>query len=159
MIWLLMHVVTPNKHREAYAEECMKLSDWQNVAIVGYRNKKIEKIGQILIRYFNTVITISDLSELTGPLSRDAIDLIIITDSLREKPDDAMASKLRRLFPDSKILGLFDRIDPETERVLRSIGLIFLGSYDLFINQIITIIRPTERIKEQPAKELEWNRY
>ena len=56
-----MHVVTQNKHREAYAGECMKLSDWQNVVIVGYGNKKIEKIGQILIRYFNTVIKISDL--------------------------------------------------------------------------------------------------
>jgi hypothetical protein len=127
--------------------------------IVGYRNKKVKKIGQILIRYFNTIIKISDLSELTGVLSNDAIDLIIITDSLREKPDDAMASKLRRLFPDSKIVGLFDRIDPEKERILRGIGLIFLGSYDLFINQIITIINPTKRIKEQPAMEVEWSRY
>lgn len=116
----------------------------KNILIIGNRNRKLYYIEHFLKHYALSVFKASDCFELDDKIPADHVEFIILTGSCGDDWDFHKASKLRSVFPDSKILGLFDRIDPDKERVLRSVGLIFLGSYDLFIDQMPMIIKPNK---------------
>ncbi len=136
----------------------MKTNKSENILLVGLTSKKVEKIDHLLEQYFSKVVHVSGCSEIDKTIALGNFEFIILTDSNEDPADDNVAPALRKWFPDSKILGLFDRIDPATERILRSLGMIFLGSYDLFINQIATIIRPAIK-KQKPTLRSEDEQY
>ena len=105
-----------------------------NALLIAKRTEKINQIEAVLSGYFESIDRVSDLAG-TGQLPLDFhFDLIVATDSLEIKPDGDFLACLRGQFPGAKFLYLADEIAPETEMSLRSGGLIFLGSYDHFIN-------------------------
>ena len=101
--------------------------------LIAKQTKKIHQIQSLLSEYFHKVSLVSDLNA-TDQLPLDLhFDLIVPTDSFEIKPDGDFLCCLRGQFPNAKFLYLADEIAPETEMSLRARGLIFLGSYDHFI--------------------------
>jgi hypothetical protein len=104
-----------------------------NALLIAKRTKKIIRIENLLSEYFQRISLVPDLTG-TAQLPLDLhFDLIVATDSLGIQPDGDFLSCLRSRFPNVKFLYLADEIAPETEMSLRAGGLIFLGSYDHFI--------------------------
>ena len=104
-----------------------------NALLIANRTKKINRVEKLLSEYFQGVSRVSDLAE-TWQLPLDLhFDLIVATDSFGIHPDGDFLSCLRSQFSNAKFLYLADEISPETEMSLRAGGLIFLGSYDHFI--------------------------
>ena len=105
-----------------------------NALLIAKWTEKINRVEAVLSEYFESIDRVSDLGG-TGQLPLDFhFDLIVATDSLEIKPDGDFLACLRGQFPGAKFLYLADEIAPVTEMSLRSGGLIFLGSYDHFIN-------------------------
>jgi hypothetical protein len=105
-----------------------------NALLIAKRTEKTNQIENLLSEYFQKVSVISDLTGSGQLPLQYHFDLIVVTDSLEIKPDGDFISCLRRLFPGAKFLHLGNEIAPQTEMSLRAAGLIFLGSYDLFIH-------------------------
>lgn len=110
----------------------MSISETPHVLVVGKRNRKVNEVEDTLGRYFPKVTVVSELADIDSLFANDYLDLIVVTDSIREKLDKGFLIELRHLFPRVKVLGLFDHINQDTEVALRSGGLIFLGSYKHF---------------------------
>jgi hypothetical protein len=112
-----------------------------NALVLGKTNKSIRELGRILEKHFLEVRVTSKLSHTAGLNPPMHFNLVVITDSLDGNPARDFGVNLRRLFPEAKILGLFDKINPEIETSVRNAGLIFLGSYDHFIKNCPDILR------------------
>ena len=110
----------------------MQKSKLGNVLVLGKRNKKVKELERILARHFLEVKVTSKFDHDLGLNPTMQFNLIVITDSLEGNPDRDFGVDLRRLFPEVKVLGLFDKINPEIETNMRNARLIFLGSYDHF---------------------------
>ena len=105
----------------------------KHALLIAKQTEKINQIKSLLSEYFQKVSLVSDLTA-AGQLPQDPhFDLIVPTDSLEIKPDGNFLCCLRGYFPNAKFLYLADEIAPETEMSLRAGGLIYLGSYDHFI--------------------------
>ena len=109
--------------------------------VVGKRNAKVNKIVQILSKHFNEVNRIRVLRPGVVAYPSDHINLIVITNLLDDRLDWKSVVNLRKYFPKAKIMGLFEKINEELEIRLRSVGLVFLGSYDSFNQYRSTILR------------------
>lgn len=104
-----------------------------NALLIANRTEKTNRVEKLLSEYFQRVSRVSDLTG-TGRLPLDLhFDLIIVTDSFGIHPDGDFLSCLKNRYSSAKFLYLADEISPETEMSLRAGGLIFLGSYDHFI--------------------------
>ena len=104
-----------------------------NALLIANQTEKNNRIEDVLSEYFQKVSRVSDLTG-TGQLPLDLqFHLIVATDSYGILPDKDFLSCLRGKFSNAKFLYLADEISPETEMNLRAEGLIFLGTYDHFI--------------------------
>jgi hypothetical protein len=126
--------------------EKLKLS---NALVLGKRNKKVRELEPILAEHFLEVRVISKLTHSAGLNPPMHFDLVVITDSFDGNPSRDFGVNLRRLFPEAKVLGLFDTINPEIETNMRNVGLIFLGSYDHFIKNCPDILRSAFESRER----------
>ena len=103
-----------------------------NALVLGKRNKKVRELERTLAKHFLKVRVASKLDHSAGLNPTMHFNLIVITDSLEGNPTRDFAVNLRRLFPEAKVLGLFNKINPEIETNMRNAGLIFLGSHEHF---------------------------
>lgn len=106
--------------------------------LMGDENRpQIKRLTAVLEQYFPPAITLNTVS---GDVFRrfPETGLVILTDTLQYEVHTPVA--LRNHFPDARFLALFDRVEPEMERVLRCAGTLFLGSYESFYTFSETII-------------------
>ena len=113
----------------------------KSALVVGKRNAKVNNIVHILSKHFNEVNRIRELRPGVVVYPSDHISLIVITNLLDDRLDRKSVVNLRKYFPKAKIMGLFEKINEELEIRLRSVGLVFLGSYDSFNQYSSTILR------------------
>lgn len=109
--------------------------------VVGKRNAKVDNIVQILSKHFNQINRIRGLGAGVAVYPSDHINLIVITDLLDDRLDREMVVNLRKNYPKAKVMGLIEKINQELEISLRSVGLVFLGSYDYFDQYSSYILR------------------
>ncbi len=104
----------------------------RSALVVGKRNAEVNNIVHILSKHFNEVNRIRELRPGDAAYPGDPIDLIVLTGLLDDRLDRELVVNLRKNFPKAKVMGLLEKINQETEINLRSVGLVFLGSYDYF---------------------------
>ena len=109
--------------------------------VVGKRNAKVNNIVQILSKHFKEVNQIRDFTPGDAAYPGKHVSLIVLTDWLDDRFDRELAVNLRNKFPKAKFMGLLEKINQETEISLRSVGLVFLGSYDYFSQYSTNILR------------------
>ena len=103
----------------------------EKVLVFGKKNDKIRELERILAEQFHCICLVTDLNDIASLVANDYFNVIVVTDSMGDMNKDFF-SDLRILFPDARVLCLVDQITLEMEMVMRSIRLIFLGSYEYF---------------------------
>ena len=99
--------------------------------IIGENNHKVDLLKRHLAEYFSMVDLISELGQLNS-LAADSHSVIVVTDTAADVLNHDFFMNLRSLNPRARLLCLVNRITRETEKAIRSVGLLFLGSYDHF---------------------------
>ena len=99
--------------------------------IIGTENHKIDLLKRHLAEYFSEVALLTELGQLNS-LAADRHSVIVVTDTSGDTLNHDFFMNLRSLHPRARLLCLFDRFNRQTEKVMRSAGLLFLGSYDHF---------------------------
>ena len=99
--------------------------------IIGKTDRRVELVKHHLADYFGKVELLTELEQLNS-MTADNFTVIVVTDTFGDvlKPDFFV--NLRSLHPRAGLLCLFDRISRQTEKDMRSAGLLFLGSYEHF---------------------------
>ncbi len=126
------HSIADN--RPQFAKEC--------ALILGGNSTKIAAIEQSLRPHFKGVDTAAGL---TSPSNGQIVGLVVVTDELDPPPDSGFVKTLRRLFPQAKVLGIFDHFDTDAEIAMRSAGIIFWGSFERFNTHCDQILRTVLR--------------
>jgi len=103
----------------------------EKVLVFGKKNDKIRELERILAEQFYCICLVTDLNDIASLVVNDYFNVIVVTDSMGDMNKDFF-SDLRILFPDARVLCLVDQITLEMEMVMRSIRLVFLGSYEYF---------------------------
>ena len=99
--------------------------------IIGTQNDRINLLKHQLAEYFSRVDLLTYSGQL-NTLTADSHSVIVVTDTLGDALNHDFFLNLRSLHPRTRLLCLVDRISRETEKAMRSAGLLFLGSYDHF---------------------------
>jgi len=99
--------------------------------IIGENSYKVDLLKRHLAEYFSKVDLLSDSGQL-NLLTADSYSVIVVTDTAADVLNHDFFMNLRSLHPRARLLCLVDRVTRETEKALRSAGLLFLGSYDHF---------------------------
>lgn len=118
----------------------MKNNAHGSAVVVGGQNLISSEIEKMLKPYFRTVYLLSDLQAAMTEVADEQVRLILIMDHEKSEAIPDVAQVLRHAFPRAKILGLFDAFHPEQEVVLRTAGVVFLGSYERFTRNSSTIL-------------------
>ncbi len=103
----------------------------KKVLVFGKKNDKICELERNLAEQFHCICLVTDLNDIASLVANDYFNVIVVTDSMGDMNKDFF-SDLRILFPDARVLCLVDQITLEMEMVMRSIRLVFLGSYEYF---------------------------
>ncbi|MCP4629762.1 MAG: hypothetical protein GY850_40585 [bacterium] len=103
-----------------------------SVLMIGKRNRKIEELERRLAEYFNKIYLVADPAEGVNLSPTDIYTVIVVTDSTAHPLNKEFFSDLRARYPRARLVGLVDQITRETEKAMRSAGLLFLGSYRQF---------------------------
>ena len=115
--------------------------------IIGKGNHKVDLLKRHLSEYFGKIDLLSDLGHLNS-LTADIHSVVVVTDTLGEVLNYDFFVNLRSLHPRARLLCLVDHLSRETEKAMRSAGLLFLGSYDHFDDcygsVLQTALRPEE---------------
>ena len=101
------------------------------VLIIGKTDRRVELLKHYLADYFGKVDLLTDLEQLNS-LSADNFTVIVVTDTFGDVLKSDFFADIRSLHPRAGLLCLFDRISRQTEKDMRSAGLLFLGSYEHF---------------------------
>jgi len=111
--------------------------------ILGGSSPNIVSIRRALGLHFKEV---SVENALPPADHRKNFSLIVVTDAVEPAPDREFAGDLRRHYPRAKVIGIFDKFDPEVEIAMRSAGIVFWGSHERFsahCEEILqTVLRP-----------------
>ena len=103
----------------------------KKVLVFGKKNDKISELERHLAEQFHCTCLVTDLNDIACLVANEYFNVIVVTDTMGDMNKDFF-SDLRILFPDTKVLCLVDQITQEMEMVMRSIRLVFLGSYEYF---------------------------
>lgn len=125
-----------------------------NALILG---KKIEVASLCsLLQNTNYHISLAESTEELELIStqRHHFELIVMTDSFSEAPDAKLLSYIKQHLNPCKIICLSKNEDEENERLLRSLGLIFFGSYQSFLVVAEKIINHEPKEPEKMQTEL-----
>ena len=129
------------KWPKTFAEDTfMKNNAHGSAIVVGRQSLISSEIEKMLNPYFQTIYFLSDLQAAMAEVADEQVRLILLMDHERNMTIAEVAQALRRAFPSAKILGLFDVFHPEQEVVLRTAGIVFLGSYERFARNSRTIL-------------------
>jgi hypothetical protein len=124
-----------------FAEDTSMKNEANGSAIVIGRQSLISSgIRKMLKPYFRTIYFLSDLQAAMTEVADEQVRLILLIDHEKNETIAEVARASRRAFPSAKILGLFDAFNPEQEVVLRTAGVVFLGSYERFARNSRTIL-------------------
>ncbi len=104
----------------------------EKVLVFGKRNRKVRELERVLAEHFHHICLASDLTDMARLIANDCFNVIVVTSSMGDKLNKDFFLDLRILFPDARVLCLVDQITQEMEMVMRSIRLVFLGSYEYF---------------------------
>lgn len=107
-------------------------SNKYNILVIGKKSKKLSELILILSEYSNCIFMAANFTDMMLFARKNQINLIMITDSLGKNPTKDFILKTRHFFPHAKVICLFDKVAQDTEVILRSIGIIYLGSYSNF---------------------------
>ena len=100
--------------------------------IIGENSYKVDQLKRHLAKCFSKVDLLSDSGQF-NLLTADSNSVIVVTDTSADVLNHVFFfMNLRSLHPRARLLCLVDRVTRETEKALRSAGLLFLGSYDHF---------------------------
>ena len=99
--------------------------------IIGKTDHRVDLLKRHLAEYFSKVDLVTDPGQL-NILTDDNLAVIVLTDTLGAVLNRNFFTRLRSLHPRAGLLCLFDRISRQTEKDMRSAGLLFLGSYEHF---------------------------
>ena len=119
-----------------------------SVLMIGRRNRKIEELERRLAEYFKKIDLATDLVEGLNLSPTDIYTMIVVTDSTGHLLNKDFFSNLRARFSRSVLVCLVDQITPETEKAMRSAGLLFLGSYSQFGEHCDGILKAALRSKQ-----------
>jgi hypothetical protein len=108
--------------------------------VIGRQSLINSGIRKMLKPYFRTIYFLSDLQAAMTEVTDEQVRLILLIDHEKNETIAEVARASRRAFPSAKILGLFDAFNPEQEVVLRTAGVVFLGSYERFARNSRTIL-------------------
>ena len=112
--------------------------------VVGSQRRMSSEIGSVLKPHFHSVQFLPDLRTAMSRTEGEPVRLILLLE-----PDERLlevAQTLRRAFPSAKLLGLIDAFHPEQEVVLRTAGVIFLGSWERFSRNSQSILSKALKI-------------
>ena len=104
----------------------------RNVLIFGKQNGRSAELKSILNRFFNKVHLAADLAEKENLPPTERFSLIMVTNPGEFPLNRDFFSKLRALYPRAMLICLVDTVTRETEKAMRSAGLLFLGSHRQF---------------------------
>jgi hypothetical protein len=127
--------------------------------IIGENNHKVDLLKRHLAEYFSMVDLISELGQVDS-LTADSHSVIVVTDTSGDVLNHDFFMNLRSLHPRVRLLCLVDRITRQTEKAMRSAGLLFLGSYDHFddcygsiLQTALSQLKPNTHQPSDAAKE------
>ena len=103
-----------------------------NVLILGRQNQRSAELKRMLSGFFNKVHLAADLVEKKNLPPTERFSVIVVTNSGEVTLNRDFFSKLRALYPRAMLICLVDTITRETEKAMRSAGVLFLGSYGQF---------------------------
>jgi len=126
--------------------------------IIGENNQRVSLLKRHLAEYFSEVDRLSELGQLNS-LAADSHSVIVVTDTSADVLNHDFFMNLRILRPRARLLCLVDRLTRDSEKTIRSAGLLFLGSYDHFDNCYGSILQtalsqpdPTEHQNSNTSK-------
>ena len=108
--------------------------------VLGAQGEASLGIVRLLQPFFEDVLNVSEKDQANGCFENDKVRLVVIMGLEACKANIDSLREIRHLFPSAKILGLFDAFHPEQEVVLRTAGVVFLGSYERFSRNSRTIL-------------------
>ena len=120
----------------------------RNVLIFGRQNGRSAELKRILNPFFNKIYLAADLAGKENLLATDRFCVIVVTDSSDFPLNRDFFSNLRALYPRAMLICLVDTITRETERAMRSAGLLFLGSYRQFGERYASILETALKSKQ-----------
>ena len=119
--------------------------------IIGVTNDAISALASVLKKYFNQIDIIPDLVRRPYGSGVAPPSAIVVTDLAACALNKYFFEALRTIYPSAWLLCLVENINPETEKRMRSAGLLYLGSYDHFSSYHDSILRKaisaTDRFK------------
>ena len=121
-----------------------------NVLIFGGQNGRSAELKRILNPFFNKVHLAADLTEKENLSPTEPFSVIVVTDSAEFPLNREFFSTLRALYPRAMLICLVDSITLETERAMRSAGLLFLGSHRQFGERHEGILEAALNSKQSP---------
>ncbi|GEM_PF-4618105 len=144
-----------NKEEHSYQKS--KLTETVHALILG-KSEEVNDLYSLIVStgYHITLAENTDELEITSALKLP-FKLVVITDSFSETPGARLLSSIKQHINADKIICLSKCEDHEKERSLRSLGLIFFGSYQSFsvfaekiINHILNV--PDQREYKEVKK-------
>lgn len=106
----------------------------RRVLVVGKRSRKLTGLAGLLNDHPCTVRISSNPMDAIKQNEGDDVDFVIMMETPERKIDEDLLSRLKAFFPTAKFLVIADRVTRDREVVMRSKGLIFLGSYYHFLH-------------------------
>jgi N-acetylglucosaminyldiphosphoundecaprenol N-acetyl-beta-D-mannosaminyltransferase len=104
-----------------------------NVLVLGRIDKRLRELERVMSQAFLEVVLVSEWSDAVGLFPSGHFDLIILTDSSKDNLKKNLLISLKRLYSQAKVLCVFDSITEEIEITMRSVGIIYLGSFEHFV--------------------------
>ena len=99
--------------------------------IIGKSDRRVELVQHHLADYFGKIDLLTNLEQLNS-LTGEDFAVIVVTDTSKEVLKADFFINLRSLHPRAGLLCLFNHISRQTEKDMRTAGLLFLGSYEHF---------------------------
>ena len=120
----------------------------RNVLIFGRQNGRSAELKRILNPFFNKVYLAADLVEKKNLPPTKRFSVIVVTNSGEVPLNRDFFSNLRALYPRAMLICLVDTLSRETEKAMRSAGLLFLGSYRQFGESYAGILEAALKSKQ-----------
>jgi len=109
--------------------------------VIGAQGEAIIAVVRLLKPFFEDVLSVSEKEHAYGHSANDKVRLVVVIDLEASNANHDSLREIRHAFPSAKILGLLDAFHPEQEVVLRTAGVVFLGSFERFARNSRTILR------------------
>lgn len=118
----------------------MRRKSFGNALIIGRGDPQVKEVEGVLTPYYPKVFHRLSSEDALPEAPDLSFSLVVMTDLSQVPRDREAALRLRERFPKAKLIGILDCFDPAVEVALRSIGVVFLGSFDRFQGMRKTIL-------------------